>query len=97
MKIEVDIPDWADGKPIYVMAWKELLAYTQPIVKHRQGEHITKYDTLKVKTVRCDGCGECCRDCVFIRSNGCPFGEQIPLSCVVSDCSHMKDCSEEFT
>ena len=90
-------PDWVIGKPIYVIAGAELLAYTQPNVVHEDGEHVVKYHPLKVKTKRCDGCGKCCEDCVFIRADGCPFKEQIPLGCIVSDCSWMKDdCSEEF-
>lgn len=96
MKIEVEIPDWAFGKPIYVIAGTELLAYRQPIVRHKNGKHETIYGPTKIKTYRCEGCGECCADCVFVRSDGCPFKEQIPLSCVVSDCSKYENCTERF-
>jgi len=97
MKIEIEIPEWAYGKPVYVIAGKELLAYQEAIVGHKDGHHVVSYGPLKLKTERCNGCGQCCKDCVFVRNNGCSFGEQIPLSCVVSDCSKGFDkCTEKF-
>jgi ferredoxin len=96
MEIKVNIPDWAIGMPVYVIAGKELLAYTHPIIRKENGKRILEYSELKIKTDRCNGCGVCCKDCVFVRNTGCPFGEQIPLSCIVSDCSQIKECSEKF-
>lgn len=97
MKVEVEISDWALGMPVYVVAGKELLAYTEPIVRHEGGEHVVEYGRLKVKVGRCNGCGQCCAGCVFLRYDGCSFGEQTPIKCVVSDCSNGFDrCSEEF-
>jgi hypothetical protein len=94
MKVTVEIPDWAIGKPIYVVAGRELLAYQQPIVARE--DHSISYTPLKVKTRRCEGCGVCCQDCVFLQTHGCPFGDQIPLGCAISDCSWIEECTEEF-
>jgi len=97
MILKVKIPGWALGKPIYVIAGKELLAYQEAVIKHEDGQHVASYSSLKVKIERCNGCGQCCKDCVFVRSDGCPFGEQIPLKCVVSDCSNnFNKCTERF-
>ena len=97
MRLNFELPAWCDEKHIYVIAGKELIAYQEAIVKHEDGQHVVSYSPLKVKTERCNGCGQCCKDCVFVRSDGCPFGEQIPLKCAVSDCSKGFDkCSERF-
>ncbi len=95
MKIELEIPKWAYGKPIYVIAGNELLAYKQPRV--RKKPYSKGYHSLMIKVERCNGCGQCCHDCVFVRYDGCCFRDQIPLSCIVSDCSEGFDkCSERF-
>lgn len=95
-RIVNNLPEWADGKPIYLMANRELLAYSEAKTAHEGGEHVTKYDPVKVKTRRCEGCGVCCADCIFVQSDGCPFKEQIPFKCAVSDCSYIEECTEEF-
>lgn len=49
MKIEIEIPEWAQERHIRIMAGMELLAYKP------YGE-----DILYVKTSRCSMCGKCC-------------------------------------
>ena len=48
IKIELELPDWVEGKHIYIMAGIELAAY----------KHLNK--PWKVKTGRCNMCGKCC-------------------------------------
>jgi hypothetical protein len=48
MKIEIEIPDWADERHIYIMAGIELVAYK------------LLYEPWHVKTARCIMCGACC-------------------------------------
>ena len=111
MKIELDLPDWAKEKNIYIFANEELLAYKW----HND-------DKVYQKTSRCSGCGQCCESgnpfnpihwnfikkiveqsdfsdsepCPFLGENGCLLGSKIPFSCVRSDCSHFDECTEEF-
>lgn len=49
MRLVIDIPDWAEPCHLYVMAGIE------PIAMKLAGE-----DFIRVKTVRCCKCGECC-------------------------------------
>lgn len=49
MKIELELPDWAEERSIYVMAGIELVAYRLDITLPWQ-----------VKTGRCNMCGKCC-------------------------------------
>jgi hypothetical protein len=107
MKIELEIPEWAIGKPIYVFANQELLAYSLYIIE-KLPERKEYYTPLKVKTSRCNGCGDCCKDgspfgsergepCDHLTEHGCGFGPNIPFSCARSDCSkHYPNCTERF-
>lgn len=87
MKIELDIPAWAEERNIYVMAGVEMVAYR---LAH-EGE-------FKVKSVRCSGCGKCCMDlpeghiqrndsgnCIHLVPDGekwvCDLGVHRPFSC----------------
>jgi len=105
MRIELDIPEWAVGKHIYVFANEELLAYTNYIIE-KKPERKEYYTPLKVKTARCNGCGQCCESgspfddsipCPHLTEDGCGLGHNIPFSCARSDCSITFDkCSERF-
>ena len=65
-KIELVIPEWVkDGVPIYIFAGREVIA------RWRLGEQ------FEVKVVRCDFCGECCRNV----PEGWPFGREEDGTC----------------
>ena len=49
MRIVLDLPDWCDDQAIRIIAGQELVAKKMPWE-----------DRWKVKTVRCNNCGECC-------------------------------------
>ena len=50
MKIELELPDWVETQRISILAGKELVASKVPDSK------------WKIKTERCNHCGECCLD-----------------------------------
>ncbi len=132
MKLTVDIPEWAIGGHIYVIAKGQLLAYQsfqRDKIRTEEGEVIVKeyYKPLKVKpdNALCDGCkgeGLCCQVSAFAKDlqkemkdrlnnpppneacpmyspdRGCIMGyrSMIPLSCLISDCSAIVECNEQF-
>ena len=51
MKIEVEIPDWAEERRILILAGTELVA-----MKRGHEDH------WLIKETRCNRCGECCLD-----------------------------------
>ena len=96
MKLEIDIPEWAKEKNIYVFANEELIAYKW----HHE-------DKVHHKIARCNGCGQCCESgspfngdegpCIFLKEHGCDLGTKIPLTCARSICYPTFDkCSERF-
>jgi len=74
MKIELEIPEWAIGKHIYIFANEEILAIKEAKISKKDGEHILSYLPLKIKPEdgRCNGCGSCCSD-------GSPFSKNTIL------------------
>lgn len=54
-RIELDIPEWAQDKHIYILAGRELLAITEAAIKE-DGSN----DKLSIKNIRCNMCGKCC-------------------------------------
>lgn len=60
MKVELEIPEWAIGKHIYVFADTELLAHKFYFRKKKKGNVVEGYEDIQVKIARCNGCGECC-------------------------------------
>lgn len=89
MKIEIEIPDWAAERDIYVMAGVEQLAFI-PFNKNK----------IWIKTERCNFCGKCCSNltplapfpqtkqkgvCDHLYLNECSLGYMRPWSCSVSD------------
>lgn len=60
--ITLEVPEWAEERHIYVFAGREVIA--RKLVDK----------PLEVKTVRCNLCGECCRNCsddwMFGQTNG---------------------------
>lgn len=86
MRIEIDLPEWADDRPLIILSGQELVAkYTQET-------------GWKVKAERCYKCGECCCDiapdhlpfgvtgdgkCKMLLSDGsCGAGHQKPFACL---------------
>lgn len=49
MKIEIELPDWADERNIYVFAGIELVAV-----------RTFQEDKFRIKDIRCNSCGVCC-------------------------------------
>ena len=103
MKIVLDIPDWVEGKHLYVMAGIELVAYKY------------LHQPWKVKTSRCNLCGKCCMDfksetkgyqivggrCVHLEPDGdkwvCSLGANRPWSCCVGVAPKgIPKCTEKF-
>lgn len=92
MKITVEIPEWAEGRHLYLFAGMELLALKRAGEKH-----------VHVKAARCNKCGKCCEDldahvsghlplegraCGHLvkRTDGttdCGLGINMPLSCAI--------------
>jgi len=76
VKIELEIPDWAIGRHITVLAGVELLAqmqfiYTKTTNPDGTITRIKKYMPMAVKPEdgRCNGCGDCCS------TGGSPFSK----------------------
>ena len=108
MKINIDIPDWAEDKHIYIMAGIELIAY-----KYVNQE-------WKIKITRCNQCGLCCRGmnpddenfpevnekgtCIYLKKDGkdkevCSLGINRPFKCCIGrgrDILPDNLCSEEY-
>jgi hypothetical protein len=106
MKIELELPDWVEGKHLYITAGIELVAY--------------KYlnTPWMMKTGRCDMCGKCCMNfgevtgdlremvdetgnCKYLISDGdkwvCLLGSSRPWSCsVVATPKNVPECTETF-
>jgi hypothetical protein len=89
MKLELELPDWCNERHIYVLAGIELVAFKQ------YGK-----DWTRIKTVRCNECGECCKDiktmpcgadgyCIYSEQQGevrvCSLGVKRPFVCCVGD------------
>lgn len=70
-RIEIDIPDWAKERHIYVFAGDELLAFKEIRTVHHEGKHISirQKTLIKDHDGRCTGCGSCCNTGTVIPSN----------------------------
>ena len=80
MRIELDLPDWVEGRRLIILAGMEEVAHRMP------GR------TWKVKTERCVNCGKCCKDCEHLEFYppdkyvcGLAKGMGIPYHCLVND------------
>lgn len=89
MKINLEIPDWVDGKHLYIMAGIELVAY-----RFLDGK-------WRVKTSRCSMCGKCCKrlNCEHLKMDGdkyiCDHGLARPFSCCVG-IVQPEGCTEKY-
>lgn len=105
MKIELEIPDWVEGKHLYLLAGQELVAY--------------KYLDVpwQIKDGRCNMCGKCCESfpknrtdnrepksingrCVHLQDNEdgtktCSLGIYRPYKCVIA-LNNEKECTETW-
>lgn len=68
--ISFELPKWAEGKNIYILAGEELIGIMEHKITHVEGEHVGCYDPLLLKTAdgRCNGCGSCCESGNFFRN-----------------------------
>jgi len=57
MRLEIDIPEWADKSRIIVLAGIECIADFNPLVDP---------DNVFVKEIRCNMCAACCDDCEHV-------------------------------
>lgn len=104
MRIEVEIPDWAEGRTLHIMAGMEEIA-RKPLGR-----------PWKVKTGRCVQCGKCCmdvprtwpmgrsattRNCQWLiyyaNEWRCDFLGSRPFACSISDASGQPHCSIEWS
>lgn len=101
IKIELELPDWVEGKHIYIMAGIELAAY----------KHLNK--PWKVKTGKCNMCGKCCEDitgkfppskegtCIYLENDGkdkkrCSLAINRPFRCCIGTSNNVKECTEKY-
>lgn len=82
MKIEIEIPDWAEEKHIYVMAGIEMVAYK------KVGEK------WHVKVRRCAKCGKCCQGCEHLKHKECSLGIKRPFLCCITNGKEY--CQEQY-
>ena len=80
MKVDVELPDWVEGRYIYIFAGFECVAIYSPIDK----------DGFHVKTTRCNMCGVCCRNCEHLKYEGkgklaCGLYLKRPFECCVDN------------
>ena len=93
MRIEIDLPDWADERAIHIMAGIERVAYKLPWE-----------DWWHVKTARCSQCGACCEKmkCKYLDEEPggekfrCSEGVMRPWLCCVSEFKDKNVCSIRF-
>jgi len=73
MKIEIDVPDWAENKRISIFAGNELLAQRDvlSIYNPKTNKHELHQQPFKIKIGRCSGCGDCCKE------GGSPFPQKM--------------------
>lgn len=78
MHVELDLPDWVDGRHIHILAGIEECARYAP----DKG--------WQVKKSRCVQCGKCCRDCEHLKAYPvgrfiCELGTRRPYDCCIGD------------
>lgn len=103
MKIELELPDWADERTLFVMAGLEMVAFKEP------------NKPWMIKTGRCSQCGRCCKRLndrfVFPVEDGrcvhlvkrpaenkylCGLGFYRPIGCSTGRPRSIPECTEKF-
>ena len=96
--MKIELPEWTEGKNIYVFAGIELVALKS-----------VERPVLSVKEVRCNMCGKCCMNlpdnwkhgvvgsnCQHLSFDGndylCKLGKSRPFACSASDDSEKEFC-----
>jgi hypothetical protein len=93
MKINIEIPDWANENNIYIVSRNELVAYKN-----------VDENKWYIKSERCNKCGNCCMvhpkegsyfpvkkdgSCIHLIKDGenniCSLGMEKPLACVLGE------------
>lgn len=105
MKIEIEIPDWADERVIQILAGTERVAYRFP-----------QDIAFKIKTSRCNMCGKCCQQlksnhifpvvngqCIYLEKESgsenkwrCSLGPARPYSCCTCTPKKISECTEKY-
>jgi len=57
--IALTLPEWANGRNIYIMAGSEVVA--KKLILPGSEPDDPEYSPLLIKTVRCNNCGDCCQ------------------------------------
>ncbi len=88
-EIRVDLPEWCEGRHIYILAGIELVAYQ------------LADKPMLVKTARCSMCGKCCEDCKELIPDGsklvCGLAIDRPFRCCIGrGLDRNPDCTERF-
>jgi hypothetical protein len=98
MTVTFDLPEWTEGKSLYLMADFETVAY-----KHKDTPWM-------IKTSRCQSCGKCCENlpirgtrqvatCTSLYQDGdkklCKYGRSRPFGCCVVMCK-VPECSQRY-
>ena len=77
MRVELDLPDWVEGRSIHILAGIEEVA------------HKLSGESWQIKISRCSRCGKCCGNCKYLRYDAnefrCSLGVKMPYECCVSD------------
>lgn len=103
MKIELDLPDWTEGRTIRVMAGIELMAYKLSDTK------------WQMKVSRCNMCGKCCMNlknhpfptidgkCIHLKKRPgdnpryeCGLRIHRPFGCCVAVPQNIPECTEKY-
>jgi len=79
MQVNTELPGWVEGRRLHLIAGRETVAIFEP------------GSGWRVKTVRCNLCGECCRE----PGQNWPLGTQLIDG--IEYCSGVRKVGDEFS